>query len=136
MVDAKTVVDRPAGRTGSSPAKVAECLVGDESGVIVFAAKNEQGKGHQLAVFAGHSCKKSLGASCAVDLAIPGHYIVLHNAKIDMFRGSMRLAVNQYGKVEPAESTEDFDVKVYASSSSTQCCSALTMLLYSCTSTL
>ena len=43
VVDAKTVVDRPGGRSGSSPSRVAECLVGDETGVIVFSAKNEQG---------------------------------------------------------------------------------------------
>lgn len=44
VVDAKTVVDRPGGRSGSSPSKVAECLVGDETGVIVFSAKNDQGQ--------------------------------------------------------------------------------------------
>lgn len=33
----------------------------------------------------------------AVDLAKPGSYLTLRNAKIDMFRGSMRLAVNQVG---------------------------------------
>lgn len=47
VVDAKTVVDRPGGRSGSSPARVAECLVGDETGVIVFSAKNEQGQNRQ-----------------------------------------------------------------------------------------
>lgn len=45
VVDAKVVVNRPAGRAGSSAAKVAECLVGDETGVIVYAARNEQGTG-------------------------------------------------------------------------------------------
>lgn len=44
VVDAKTVVDRLGGRSGSSPTRVAECLVGDETGVIVFSAKNEQGQ--------------------------------------------------------------------------------------------
>ena len=29
-----------------------------------------------------------------------------------MFRGSMRLAVNQWGKVEEAEPNQDFQVKV------------------------
>ena len=43
MVDAKVVLDRPAGKAGSSASKVAECLVGDQTGVIVFSAKNEQG---------------------------------------------------------------------------------------------
>ena len=49
---------------------------------------------------------------CSVDLAMPGSYIVLRNARIDMFRGSMRLAVNQWGKVEEAEPNQDFEVKV------------------------
>ena len=48
----------------------------------------------------------------AVDLAKPGQYVTLHNAKVDMFRGSMRLVVNQRGKLEAAESTEAFKVKV------------------------
>ena len=52
------------------------------------------------------------GCVCSVDLAMPGSYIVLRNARIDMFRGSMRLAVNQWGKVEEAEPNQDFEVKV------------------------
>ena len=47
-----------------------------------------------------------------VDLAKPGEYLVFRNARIDMFRGSMRLAVNEWGKVEAAEPNQDFDVKV------------------------
>lgn len=39
----------------------------------------------------------------AVDLAQEGNYITLRNAKIDMYRGSMRLAVDQWGKVEALE---------------------------------
>lgn len=44
----------------------------------------------------------------AVDVAKPGKSIIIRNAKIDMFRGSMRLAVNQWGKLE--ESSEALDV--------------------------
>jgi replication factor A1 len=47
----------------------------------------------------------------AVDLAQPGKYITLRNAKIDMYRGSMRLAVDQWGKVEALEDAS-FDAKV------------------------
>lgn len=47
-----------------------------------------------------------------VDLATPGEYLVFRNARTDMFRGSMRLAVNQWGKVEAAEPNQDFQVKV------------------------
>lgn len=39
----------------------------------------------------------------AVELAIAGKYLTLRNAKIDMYRGSMRLAVDQWGKVEALE---------------------------------
>lgn len=52
----------------------------------------------------------------AVDLAKPGEYLVFRNARIDMFRGSMRLAVNEWGKVEAAEPNQDFQVKVNTAS--------------------
>ena len=42
VVQAQIVVDRPRGPKGQ-PLKVAECIVGDESGTIVFTARNEQG---------------------------------------------------------------------------------------------
>eukprot|EP00878_Enallax_costatus_P002262 GHUV01002436.1.p3 GENE.GHUV01002436.1~~GHUV01002436.1.p3 ORF type:complete len:137 (+),score=27.79 GHUV01002436.1:141-551(+) len=76
---ATVVVDRPRGPKGQ-PIKVAECIVGDESGSIVFTARNEQ-----------------------VELAQAGKYVTLRNAKIDMYRGSMRLGVDQWGKVEALE---------------------------------
>lgn len=47
----------------------------------------------------------------AVDLAQEGNYITLRNAKIDMYRGSMRLAVDQWGKVEALEGSS-FQPKV------------------------
>jgi len=37
-----------------------------------------------------------------VDLMKPGSYVTLRNAKVDMFRGSMRLAVNQVGRARGA----------------------------------
>lgn len=73
------VVDRQRGPKGQ-PLRVAECIVGDETGSIVFTARNEQ-----------------------VELANAGKYLTLRNAKIDMYRGSMRLAVDQWGKVEALE---------------------------------
>ncbi|XVF44012.1 hypothetical protein PTKIN_Ptkin02bG0085500 [Pterospermum kingtungense] len=60
--------------------RIAECLVGDETGMIIFTARNEQ-----------------------VDLMKEGTTITLRNAKIDMFKGSMRLAVDKWGRVEVAE---------------------------------
>lgn len=87
VVTAKMVLQK--GRPDSSQVRqmrIAECLVGDETGVIVFTARNEQ-----------------------VDLMKAGSTVILRNAKIDMFRGSMRLAVDKWGRVEV---TEDADFKV------------------------
>lgn len=33
----------------------------------------------------------------------PGNTVILRNAKIDMFKGSMRLAVDKWGRVEVTE---------------------------------
>ncbi|XP_022723631.1 uncharacterized protein At4g28440-like [Durio zibethinus] len=57
--------------------RIAECLVGDETGTILFTARNDQ-----------------------VDLMKPGDTVILRNAKIDMFKGSMRLAVDKWGRIE------------------------------------
>ncbi|KAL3567347.1 hypothetical protein D5086_029998 [Populus alba] len=38
-----------------------------------------------------------------VDIMQPGATVILRNAKIDMFKGSMRLAVDKWGRVEVAE---------------------------------
>lgn len=46
----------------------------------------------------------------AVDMMKPGATVILRNAKIDMFKGSMRLAVDKWGRVEVAEDA-DFVVK-------------------------
>ncbi|KAI3452421.1 hypothetical protein Pfo_009086 [Paulownia fortunei] len=60
--------------------RIAECLVGDETGTIVFTARSEQ-----------------------VEMMEPNTTIILRNAKIDMFKGSMRLAVDKWGRVEVTE---------------------------------
>ncbi|KAG8045488.1 hypothetical protein GUJ93_ZPchr0008g13471 [Zizania palustris] len=78
---------RPGVAAPSRPPRIAECLVGDETGVIVFTARNEQ-----------------------VDLLKPGATVILRNAKIDMFKGSMRLAVDKWGRIEAAEPA-NFTVK-------------------------
>uniref|UniRef100_A0A2P2IZY7 Uncharacterized protein MANES_13G142800 n=1 Tax=Rhizophora mucronata TaxID=61149 RepID=A0A2P2IZY7_RHIMU len=62
------------------PSRINECLVGDETGTIIFTARNEQ-----------------------VDIVKAGTTIILRNAKIDMFKGSMRLAVDKWGRIEVAE---------------------------------
>jgi replication factor A1 len=88
VVSAKLVLQkaRPDGNQVRQ-VRIAECLVGDETGMIVFTARNEQ-----------------------VDLMTEGVTVILRNAKIDMFKGSMRLAVDKWGRVEPAEAA-DFVVK-------------------------
>ena len=40
----------------------------------------------------------------------PGTTVILRNAKIDMFKGSMRLAVDKWGRVEVTEPAQ-FAVK-------------------------
>ncbi len=79
QVVASTLVLNKQGGRGTNT-RIAEVLLGDATGVIVFSAKNEQ-----------------------VDVLAPGKYAVLRNARIDMFKGSMRLVVDQWGKVEPLE---------------------------------
>ncbi|XP_021902239.1 uncharacterized protein At4g28440-like isoform X1 [Carica papaya] len=60
--------------------RIAECLVGDETGTILFTARNDQ-----------------------VESMNPGNTVNLRNAKIDMFKGSMRLAVDKWGRIEDTE---------------------------------
>ncbi|KAF8391311.1 hypothetical protein HHK36_023615 [Tetracentron sinense] len=81
VVSSNTVLQK--GRAASQhlrQTRIAECLVGDETGTIVFTARNDQ-----------------------VDLMRAGTTVILRNAKIDMFKGSMRLAVDKWGRVEVTE---------------------------------
>ncbi|XP_052185557.1 uncharacterized protein At4g28440-like [Diospyros lotus] len=80
----------PRGRADASQGRqmrLSECLVGDETGMIIFTARNDQ-----------------------VELMKEGTTVVLRNAKIDMFKGSMRLAVDRSGRIEVSEPA-DFSVK-------------------------
>ncbi|KAF3622922.1 putative phospholipase A1-IIgamma-like [Capsicum annuum] len=63
--------------------RVAESLVGDETGSITFTARNEQ-----------------------VDLMEPGSILLLYGAEIQMYRGSMRLAVERSVQIIIAEPVE------------------------------
>ncbi|KAH9309355.1 hypothetical protein KI387_037266, partial [Taxus chinensis] len=77
VVDARAVLQKgPQGRQ----MRLAECLVGDDTAIIVFIARGDQ-----------------------VELMKPRATVILHNAKVDMFRGSMRLSVDRWGRVEPTE---------------------------------
>lgn len=53
--------------------KVAECTVGDDTGTILFSARNEQ-----------------------LDIAKKGESIVLRNSKIILVNKTMRLSVDQW----------------------------------------
>ncbi|CAO2828821.1 unnamed protein product [Amaranthus hypochondriacus] len=89
VVDSKLVMQR--GRNDGPQVrqmKIAECLVGDETGMIIFTARNDQ-----------------------VDKMQAGATVTLRNAKIDMFKGSMRLAVDKWGLVEVAAEPANFTVK-------------------------
>ncbi|CAN0892941.1 Uncharacterized protein At4g28440 [Linum grandiflorum] len=68
--------------------RLAECLVGDETGIIIFTARFDQ-----------------------VDLMKEGTTIILRNAKIDMYKGSMRLAVDKWGRIEEVSEPETITVK-------------------------
>ena len=46
-----------------------------------------------------------------MDVMKLGTTVELRNAKIDMFKGSMRLAVDKWGIVKAAESPAEFAVK-------------------------
>ncbi|KAL5203522.1 hypothetical protein ABZP36_014474 [Zizania latifolia] len=87
VVDTKMVLQRGGGPQGRHM-RIAECLVGDETGIIVFTARNDQ-----------------------VDVMKPGTTVDLRNARIDMFKGSMRLAVDKWGIVKAAERPDDFTAK-------------------------
>ncbi|KAI3815019.1 hypothetical protein L1987_14670 [Smallanthus sonchifolius] len=67
--------------------RIAECLVGDETGSILFTARNDQ-----------------------VDLMKPGASVIIRNGKIDIFKGSMRLAVDKWGRIEVTDPVT-FEVK-------------------------
>ncbi|KAH6764255.1 Nucleic acid-binding [Perilla frutescens var. hirtella] len=81
VVNSTTVLQKGA---AASPhlrnTRIAECLVGDDTASILFTARNDQ-----------------------VDLMQPGTSVILRNAKIDMFKGTMRLAVDKWGRIEVAE---------------------------------
>lgn len=61
--------------------------MGDDTGVITFTARNEQ-----------------------VDVMKEGATLIIRNAKIDMFKGTMRLAVDKWGRIEVTEPA-NFTVK-------------------------
>ncbi|KAL3636891.1 hypothetical protein CASFOL_019190 [Castilleja foliolosa] len=78
VVNSNTVLQKGAAASAHlRDTRIAECLIGDETAAILFTARNEQ-----------------------VDMMKPGNTVIIRNAKIDMFRGTMRLAVDMWGRIE------------------------------------
>ena len=68
-------------------------------------------------------------ALSAVDLCKPGTHLIVRNAKIDMFRTSMRLAVDQWGKLEEAD---ELDIQPNVRTSSCELCAGSLSAPYVC----
>ncbi|KAK4399149.1 hypothetical protein Sango_1390400 [Sesamum angolense] len=169
VVNSNTVLNKkPRNPTFRGPqnqnTRIAECLIGDETGTILFTARNEQvmliawslmpySCGSETIAIEKLTHPPPIGvawnAVCglsmclvlpviviylastsvmvlnvlyasplwyplayllmksftfdAVELMKPGNTVILRNAKIDMFKGSMRLAVDKWGRIEVAE---------------------------------
>ena len=58
-----------------------------------------------------HWCLTSNFVRRAVDSCAVGAYCMLRNVKVDMYRGSMRLVLDQWAHIEPASSAR-FEAKV------------------------
>ena len=82
VLDAKEVMNKK--RPDGSSVRIVECTVGDASGVILFSAKNKQ----------------------QVETMKVGTTVRVHNGKIDMIRGTMRLAVDQWGLLKESGGEE------------------------------
>ncbi|PWA96048.1 Nucleic acid-binding, OB-fold [Artemisia annua] len=85
VLTATTVLDKKsrnntARSSGGGHTRITECLIGDETGTVLFTARNDQ-----------------------VDLMKPDTTVIIRNAKIDMFKGSIRLAVDKWGRIEVTE---------------------------------
>eukprot|EP01100_Stratorugosa_tubuloviscum_P004152 TRINITY_DN202_c1_g1_i1.p1 TRINITY_DN202_c1_g1~~TRINITY_DN202_c1_g1_i1.p1 ORF type:complete len:151 (+),score=79.57 TRINITY_DN202_c1_g1_i1:86-538(+) len=79
VVSSDLVIEKERG--GSGPTiRIAEAIVGDETGVIILKLRNGQ-----------------------IDVAKPGETITIRNGKITMFRGFMRLEVDKWGVIRVAE---------------------------------
>ncbi|CAN6166243.1 unnamed protein product [Urochloa humidicola] len=85
VLSARTVLDKHSPHLGRT--RVAECLVGDHTGTILVTARNNQ-----------------------IDLVKPDTTVIFRNARIDMFKGTMRLAVDKWGRIEVTDAA-DFKVK-------------------------
>jgi len=85
VVNTSTVIEKT--RSDGTKTRIAECMVGDNTASITLTARNEQ-----------------------IDKVSPGRTIIVRNAKIDMFKGFMRLAVDKWGKIEVATEPATFEI--------------------------
>ncbi|KAE8692762.1 Nuclear fusion defective 6 isoform 1 [Hibiscus syriacus] len=102
----RALLSRPA-----PPARIAECVVGDETGTIIFTARNEQGIPFFPLININTLLLISEMILEQIDLMTKGATVILRNAKIVMFKGTtMRLAVDKWGRIEVTEPAK-FEVK-------------------------
>ena len=76
LSESREVTDRFSGKTN----RVAEALVGDETGTVLMTFWNEN-----------------------IDLASPGATLQVKNGYVSFFKGSMRLNVGRYGSIVKSE---------------------------------
>ncbi|KAI4974150.1 hypothetical protein ZWY2020_047430 [Hordeum vulgare] len=69
--------------------RLAECLVGDPTGTVLFTARNDQ-----------------------IEMLKPGNTVIFRNARIDMFKDTMRLAVDKWGRIEVVEEPAGFKFSI------------------------
>ena len=86
ILEAKEVLNKK--HPDGSSTTIVECVVGDTTGTVIFSARNKH-----------------------AEVCSPGKVGTIQNGKIDMFKGTMRLAAEKGGSGKVAEDAEDIDVK-------------------------
>merc|ERR1712232_1228789 len=80
--------------------QIAECLVGDETGCMLFSARNGRWPGLSSG-FVVLISSNSPSLAEQIKVAQPNSHIILRNCKVIMFKGFMRLSVDMWGLVQP-----------------------------------
>jgi replication factor A1 len=101
VTEVKTVLDRP--RFDGSRLRVAEATIGDETGSVLFTARN----GERFLCLKLSLIFLKLEQ---IDFFTVGQSLIIRNAKVEMFRNHMRLVVDKWGLVEVSEKKYDFKV--------------------------
>jgi len=96
VLSSKVVLEK--NRIDGTKIRVAECVVGDETGIITLTARNDQ-----------------------IDVVQPGNTIVVRNGKVDMFEDKfMRLAVDKWGTIKLSTEPATFEPLASKDLSSTE----------------